>query len=471
MRRTKIVCTLGPSTSSHDQLIALIKSGMNVARFNFSHGKLDEHARLLATLRAAAKESGEFIAIMQDLQGPKIRTGLLRDKQVTLKSGERLVITPEQSSGDVTRISTTYQDLPQDVRNGDRILLADGLIELRVESTTSTDVTCLIVNGGVLGEKKGINLPGVKVSAASLTEKDKQDLQFGIEQDVDYVALSFVRRAEDISALRSLLDAAGAKIKIIAKLEKPEAIENLDSILDVSDAVMVARGDLGVELSPECVPVIQKHIISKANQRGIAVITATQMLESMIKNPRPTRAEASDVANAILDGSDAIMLSGETSVGDYPLEAVSMMHNIAVDVEKSDIYRKTRETDEPPSGSDFARTISCAVDQVATSLDAKAIVAFTRTGRTALLMSKYKPIAPIMALTTDEAVCRQMALFWGVYPRCVEAVDDMDDLVERLEDKAREAGLLKSGDVAIITASAPVASTGETNMMKLHHIK
>ena len=470
MRRTKIVCTLGPATSTHEQLTGLIKSGMNVARFNFSHGTQPEHARLMATLRAAAKEQGEFIAIMQDLQGPKIRTGLLHDKQVRLKTGDHLIITTENIPGDAGRISTTYSDLPHDVRSGDRILLADGLIELRVEGTTASEITCLIVNGGVLGEHKGINLPGVMVSSPSLTEKDKQDLQFGIAQGVDYVALSFVRRAEDISALRSLLDAAGARIKVIAKLEKPEAIDNLDSILDVSDAVMVARGDLGVELSPECVPVIQKHIIAKANQRGVLVITATQMLESMIKNPRPTRAEASDVANAILDGSDATMLSGETSMGDYPLEAASMMHSIAVDVEKSEIYRRTRDIDPLPAVSDFARTISHAVDQAATSLDAKAIIAFTRSGKTAQLMSKYKPIAPIVALSSDESVCRQMALFWGVLPRCVEVVDDMDDLVQQLEDKARETGMVRSGDVVIVTASAPVASIGETNMMKLHRV-
>src|SRR5882724_10241675 len=471
MRRTKIVCTLGPATSAPDKLSALIRCGMNVARFNFSHGTHAEHAGRMSTIRSAARECGEFIAIMQDLQGPKIRTGLLRDKQVTLRTGDKLVITNDDIPGDASRISTTYHDLPMDVRIGDRILLADGLIELRAEGSTTSEITCLIVNGGVLGEHKGINLPGVKISSPSLTEKDKQDLEFGIAQKVDYVALSFVRRAEDIMDLRRLLDDAGAKIKIIAKLEKQEAIDNLDSILDVSDGVMVARGDLGVEMSPERVPIIQKHIISKANQHGVLVITATQMLESMITNPRPTRAEASDVANAILDGSDAIMLSAETSIGDYPLEAVGMMSNIAADVEKSDIYRRETDRDVLPCASDFARTISRAVDQAATALDAKAIVAFTRSGKTALLMSKYRPVAPIMALSADETACRQMALFWGVTAHCVTDVENTDDLVQRVEDKARESGLVHSGDVVIVTAAAPVASIGETNMMKLHRVE
>ena len=339
MRRTKIVCTLGPATSTRERLSALIRGGMNVARFNFSHGTHAEHAALMSTLREVAKEQGEFIAIMQDLQGPKIRTGKLRDKQITLKTGDKFVITAADVLGDNQQVSTTYQDLPNDVKTGDRILLADGLIELRVEKVSGQEVTCLIVNGGSLGEHKGINLPGVKVSAPSLTEKDKEDLQFGIAQQVDYVALSFVRRAEDIEDLRAILNNAGSKAKIIAKLERPEAIDNLDTILNVSDCVMVARGDLGVELSPECVPVIQKHIISRANQLNVPVITATQMLESMIINPRPTRAEASDVANAILDGSDAVMLSGETSIGAYPVETVQMMSGIAVDVEKSDLYK------------------------------------------------------------------------------------------------------------------------------------
>ncbi|HZS44776.1 MAG TPA: pyruvate kinase [Blastocatellia bacterium] len=471
MRRTKIVCTLGPATSTREQLDALIRNGMNVARFNFSHGAHEEHAERMSLLRSVAKERGEFIAIMQDLQGPKIRTGTLRDKQVTLKTGDRLVITTRNVLGDANVISTTYPDLPKDVAAGDRILLSDGLIELRVESATPPDVVCTIINGGILGEHKGINLPGVKVSAPSLTEKDKRDLGFGIKQDVDYVALSFVRSAEDICALRQILDQAGSRIKIIAKLEKPEAIDNLEAILNISDAVMVARGDLGVELSPERVPVIQKHIINRANQTGTIVITATQMLESMINNPRPTRAEASDVANAILDGTDAVMLSGETSVGAYPAQAVRMMADIAVDVEKSAIYRNFCNTEIMPSVPDFARTISRAVRQTADSLNAKAIMAFTRSGRTARLMSKYRPVAPIIALSTNESVCRQMALFWGVNPTCVREVDNTDDLVNETEAKARETGLVESNDVIIVTASAPVASIGETNIMKLHRVK
>jgi pyruvate kinase len=470
MRKTKIVGTIGPASSSEERIEALIASGLNVARLNFSHGTQEQHAAACALVRRVSQRLGVSVAVLQDLQGPKIRTGKLAGGQpVELHDGARFTITNRPQTGDASIVSTTYPALPTDVAPGDRILLADGLMELRVVETNATDVICTVVHGGWLGESKGINLPGVAVSAPSLTEKDLDDLAFGVSLGVDYIALSFVRSADDVRAAKVAIAARGAAIPVIAKLEKPEALDHLSEILTVSDGVMVARGDMGVEMPLEKVPLAQKMIIREANQRGVLVITATQMLESMISNPRPTRAEASDVANAILDGTDAVMLSGEMAVGQFPVEAVRVMDRIALEVEAGcgDIYQIGAGG---RAHSPDAEVISEAARTIAEYSDIAAIVAFTSSGLTARLISKDRPCSDILALTPNEAVYHRLALLWGVTPLLCPVAHDIEQLLAEMQRIVLATGRLAHGDKVVVMGSMPLGLGNPTNFLKIHEL-
>src|SRR6202171_6084629 len=418
-RHSKIVCTIGPASRSPRIIDRLLRAGMDVARLNFSHGSHANHAESIAMLRAAATHIHKPIAILADLQGPKIRTGpLAGSRPVQLRTGQRFVITTAKILGDSTRVSTVFRPLPREVHRGDRILLSDGLIELRVLQVRGPEVICEVVNGGALGENKGINLPGVKLRVPALTPKDRADLIFALKQGADYIAVSFVRRPEDVVLAKTLVRRARKDTPVIAKLEKPEAIENLDAILRVADGVMVARGDLGVEMNPERVPVVQKTIIKRAREFRRPVITATQMLESMTENPRPTRAEASDVANAIFDGSDAVMLSAETATGKYPVEAVSMMARIIEEAEAS-IQEYPRPL--PQEQLKVAETVAELVCRASRELQMKLIAVFTHSGFTARLISRYRPLVPIVAFAPEEETRRRMALIWGVTSRHIRS--------------------------------------------------
>ncbi len=475
MRRTKIVCTIGPVTSSEAQLEELIRAGMNVARLNFSHGELEEHAAVIERVRALSSRLKCAVAILQDLQGPKIRTGTLKDGlPVRLIDGATFTITSREVEGSAAVVSTTYKLLPQDVKVGDRILLDDGLLELRVLSSNETDVQCAVVHGGLLKEHKGINLPGVAVSAPALTEKDRADLKFGLQHNVDYVALSFVRRPQDIieakAYMRELQVELGQdsrqSVPLIAKLEKPEAVAHLDEILAVTDGVMVARGDLGVEMPLEKVPLIQKRIISKCNDLGLPVITATQMLESMITNPRPTRAEASDVANSILDGTDAVMLSGETSVGAYPIDTVKTMARIAVETEAADHLIRQPNCKKLTQ----AHAVSHAARALAEETSVQAIVVFTRSGASAELISKDRPRPPILAFTPSPRVYQRLALWWGVLPRQLEMHGTTENLIAVVDQHLQDEKLVPEGAHIVIMGGLPIASRARTNFVRLHRV-
>ncbi len=470
MRRTKILATLGPASSSPEKVEALIRAGVNGFRLNFSHGTHDTHAAVYRVVREASARVGVPVAILQDLQGPKIRTGNLVDgKPVTLVAGQRLTITSQECLGTARRVSTTYQALPGDVKVGDTVLLEDGLFVLKVLGKSATEVETEIVVGGVLGEHKGINLPGVALSTPSLTEKDREDAAFGLTLGVDYIALSFVRRPEDIDDLRSLIRAAGKDTPIVAKIEKPEAIEQLQAVVAKSDGVMVARGDLGVEVSVEKVPVLQKRIIAESNRQGRLVITATQMLESMTENPMPTRAEVTDVANSILDGTDAVMLSGETAKGKYPVETVVRMGLIAEETER-ELVRYYDTLDRIEVTGD--RLLKAAVDAAcfaAREVVAAAIVVFTRSGRTALLVSKERPACRTVALTPDDASWRRLALAFGVEPVRVDFVERPDDLIQAGERALLDRRLARRGDTVIMLAGTSTAR-GTTNLVKIHRV-
>src|SRR3954462_1312666 len=429
-RRAKIVATIGSATDTEESLEALLAAGVDVVRLNFSHGTHDEHARRLQMVRSIADRLHRPIAVMLDLQGPKIRTGTLEGgKPVALKRGQSFTITTNQVEGTAECVSTTYPALPSDCRVGDTVLVDDGRIKLIVTHTEPTEVNFQVVDGGVLKEHKGINLPGVAVSAPALSEKDEEDLAFGLEQGVDLVALSFVRAASDLHLARAFMAQRGKTLPLISKLEKPQAIDHLDAILAASDGVMVARGDLGVELPPEDVPPIQKTIIRKANRRGIPVITATQMLESMIEEPVPTRAEASDVANSIWDGTDAVMLSGETAVGAHPIEAVEMMHRIVVRAEATVPHPPPEERIRPG----HAQAICRAATGLAEDLDVAAIAAFPRTGRPGQLLSVQRPEVPVYVFTSEDTVYRRLALWWGVTPILAQLPTDSDAMIREIE--------------------------------------
>ena len=467
-RHSKIVCTIGPATRSPRMIRKLLLAGMDVARLNFSHGTHAEHAQSISMLREAAAAFEKPIAILADLQGPKIRTGALAGGgTVTLRAGQQFVITTAKILGDSTRVSTIFHPLPREVKAGDRILLSDGLIELRVERIRKQEVICQVVNGGVLGEHKGINLPGVKLRVPALTDKDRKDLRFALAHGADYIAVSFVRRPEDVLLAKSLIRRAKKDTPVIAKLEKPEAIENLEAILQASAGVMVARGDLGVEMSPERVPVVQKNIIARAREFRRPVITATQMLESMTENPRPTRAEASDVANAIFDGSDAVMLSAETARGKYPVEAVQMMARIIEEAEAS-IHEYPRPA--PQERLKVAETVAELVCHASLELHMKLIAVFTHSGFTARLISRYRPLVRIVAFTPEAHTRRRMALLWGVTPRHISDIKKIDGLAAIAEKRLLEERLVRKGDVIAIVAGTPMGIRGTTNFMKFHVI-
>jgi pyruvate kinase len=468
MRKAKIVATLGPATNTRDAIQALVRAGMDVVRLNFSHGTHEEHGQLIRLVREVAAAEKRYLAILQDLPGPKIRTGRLRQRRpVLLRAGATVRLTCRDIPGNSQRLSVSYPYIGRDFRRGDRILLADGLLELRVQSSEDNEAVCLVVNGGLMGEHKGVNLPGVKLRISAMTEEDERHLRFGLEQGVDYVALSFVRSAREVKAVKSLIARLGARTPVVAKLEKPEAIHDLDAILAVADAVMVARGDLGVEMPPEQVPVVQKQVIERAGAAKIPVITATQMLESMTTNPRPTRAEASDVANAIFDGTDAVMLSGETAAGKYPREAVEMMARIAAQAERHMSQRGWRRRSSREKN--IAETVAETVAHATSELDVKAVVVFTRSGATARLVSKYRPLAPIYAFCHDEQVCRRAALYWGVTPRLMPLKADTDSTIAAAEKVLLSEKRVAPGGILAFVAGSPFGAPGGTNMMRLVH--
>jgi pyruvate kinase len=472
MRRTKIVATIGPASRERPLLERLARAGVDVVRLNFSHGEPEEHLQVMRTVREIAEELDRPIAVLQDLAGPKIRTGRLRGGlPVQLPDGARLVITTNESvEGDATIISTTYDALPRDVRPGDRILLDDGNIELRVVRTADKEVECEVVHGGLIRPNKGMNLPGVKISAPALTEKDKRDLAFGIKNGVDYVAISFVRRAADVEQARSAIADLGGSAPVIAKIEKREAVDDLNAIVAAADGVMVARGDLGVELPTEAVPTLQKRIIQTANAAGKAVITATQMLESMVDHPRPTRAEASDVANAIVDGTDAVMLSAETARGRYPVESVETMARIAVYTEEHLSHHDPvrRRASANPTRI-VARSLARVAAMVAEELECKLIVAFTASGSTACLVSMYRPSSPIAAITYDEDTYRRLALWWGVVPLKSRVARTTDEMVLDAEALLKRKELVRPGDVVLMLGGQS-HTAGTTNMIRVHTI-
>ncbi len=467
-RHSKIVCTIGPASRSPRMIDRLIRAGMDVARLNCSHGSHEDHAKSIAMLRAAAVHHEKPIAILVDLQGPKIRTGpLAGGGPVLLRTGQRFEITTAKILGDSPRVNTTFTPLPREVHTGDRILLSDGLIELRVEKVRDGRVICEVVNGGALGEHKGINLPEAKLRVPALTPKDRADLIFALKHGANYIAVSFVRRPEDVLQAKQLIRRAGKDTPVIAKLEKPEAIEDLDAILRVAVGVMVARGDLGVEMNPERVPVVQKMVIARARELRRPVITATQMLESMTENPRPTRAEASDVANAIFDGSDAVMLSAETASGKYPVEAVAMMASIIEEAEMS-----IREFPQPALQEQLkvAGTVAELVCHASRELHMRVIAVFTHSGFTARLVSRYRPLVPIVAFSPEAETRRRMALIWGVLPRKIMDVQKVDGLAKVAEKRLLDERLVRKGDVIGIVAGTPMGIRGTTNFMKFHII-
>ncbi len=480
MRRTKIVATVGPASRSPQVLEQLVQAGVNVFRLNFSHGTHDQHLDVIRAAREIGSRLHRPVALLQDLSGPKIRTGEVTGDGVELVKGARISITTDTSVvGTSELISTTYEPLPRDVKPGDPILLDDGNLELRVVGVSANRVDCEVVDGGILRSHKGMNLPGVALSTPALTEKDKADLVFGVQHQVDYVAMSFVRRAEDVLAAKGLIRSMGEATPVVAKIEKPEAVDNLDDILAAADGVMVARGDLGVELGTEDVPIVQKRIIAAANAAGKVVITATQMLESMIENPRPTRAEASDVANAILDGTDAVMLSGESAVGKFPVETVQTMARIADYTEehgmasirprRAEDRREDRPVKAVAPGTPATRSLARVAVSVAEELGCKMIVAFTQSGTTARCVAAHRPRVPVIAVTPEDRVYRQLALWWGVVPVKSEFVENTDDLLAAGVERLKARGLVQKGDTFLMLSGQSIAAAA-TNMLRVHTV-
>ncbi len=471
---TKIVCTLGPSSNSVDMLMQLIRSGVDVVRLNFSHGSHEEHLGTLRNVQEAVKRTGEFITVLQDLQGPKIRIGGFKTPFVELRAGASFTITTDQIAGDETRVSTSYTNLTNDVQPGDMILLDDGKLHVQVQEVKGTNVRCEVKVGGILSAHKGINLPNVAVNTPSLTEKDIRDLDFGIKNDVDYIALSFVRTAEDIRQLRKAIIERIEKnrfLPIVAKIEKPQAVANIDEIIAEADAIMIARGDLGVELPPEDVPMLQKKIIRKCSAAGKPVIIATQMLESMINSPTPTRAEANDVANGVVDGADAVMLSGETSVGKYPLEAVQMMHRIITKVESEQLNTQ-RISDHIPYGvANRHDALARAACVLAEQMNASAIVCVTHSGKTARVVSRYRPRTRILAVTDRGKILRRLNLMWGVHGIVLESlVQDSDKALKQIQERLLNLGLIQRGEYIVLLAGQPFFARGSTNFIEVEKV-
>jgi len=462
-KKTKIVCTIGPATESKEMLEKLVNAGMNVMRLNFSHGDFKEHQGRVDELRAVMEKTGKRVAIMQDLGGPKIRIGDFANGLITLKEGQTFTLTTDKIVGDENRVSVNYPLLPKEVKVGGFILLHDGKKKLEITDIKGNDVICKVLVGGEIKSKRGVNLPGAYLSISSITEKDRKDLEFGLKNKVDYIALSFVRRPSDIIELREILAKAKSKAQIIAKIETPEALENIDEILDLTDAIMVARGDLAIEIPAEDVPLAQKMLIQKCNELGKPVITATQMLESMIKSPVPTRAEVSDVANAIIDGTDAVMLSEETTLGDFPVEAVSVMTRVAKRIEKEFSSHHMMEEYENKNGVTDA--VSSAVVKAAVEVDAKFIVALTMSGFSARMIARYRPTQPILALTPNEKDANKMTLAYGCYPIVIEKFKDMTDVMGMVRQFALKHKLAAKGDRIVIALGLPFGKSIDTNTM------
>lgn len=470
MRKTKIVCTIGPASESEEMLEKLMNAGMNVARLNFSHGSHEEHKGRIDTIRKVAKRLNKTVAILLDTKGPEIRTHNMKDGIIELEKGKEVIVSMREVEGTPEKFSVTYDNLINDVQVGSYILLDDGLVELQVKDIDHDkgEVKCDILNSGELKNKKGVNLPGVKVNLPGITDKDADDIRFGIKEDVDFIAASFVRRPSDVLDIREILEQEKANITIFPKIENQEGIDNIEEILEVSDGLMVARGDMGVEIPPEKVPMVQKDLIRKCNKLGKPVITATQMLDSMQRNPRATRAEASDVANAIYDGTDAVMLSGETAAGLYPEEAVKTMRNIAVSAEAAQDYKKLLSDRTKLVETSLVNAIGISVAHTALNLNVKAIVAATESGSTARTISKYRPHSDIIAVTPSEKTARQCAIVWGVYPVVKEGRKNTDALLNNAVATAVETERVQNGDLIIITAGVPTGEKGTTNMMKIH---
>lgn len=471
MRKTKIICTLGPAVDNEEMIEKLLMSGMDTARFNFSHGDHAQHKKRIDLFKKVRDSLNLPIAMLLDTKGPEIRLGLFKNKEVDLKANSKFILVNEDIKGDETKATISYKELYKDVASGSKILINDGLVELEVEKVVNKDIYCLILNGGTISDRKGINVPASKLNLPSLTEQDIADIIFGIENDFDYIAASFVRKAQDVVEIKKILEKNNGKdISVIAKIENREGIENIDEIIKVSDGVMVARGDLGVEVPVEEVPIIQKELISKCYKNGKPVITATQMLDSMIRNPRPTRAEASDIANAIYDGTSAIMLSGETAAGKYPIESVRTMARIAVKAEASIDYWKMFANKNYVNTSSVTNAISHATCTTAEDLQAAAIITVTNTGNTARMISRFRPSCPIIATTTSEKVRRQLSLSWGVKPYLVKQAESTDDIFNTGVEKATESGIVKNGDLVVITAGVPIGVSGTTNILKVQTV-
>lgn len=468
MRKTKIVCTLGPATDHEDVLRQMMIEGMNVARCNFSHGTYEDHKKRMDMVKKLRKEVGRPVAILLDTKGPEVRVRNFKEGKVTLEEGQLFTLTSEDVEGTKDIVSVTYNRLYEDLEVGMRVLIDDGLIEMKVEKVDKSNIVCRVINGGVVSDHKGVNVPDVDLSMPYISDKDREDILFGIEQDVDFIAASFVQKKEDIIQLRKLLQKNGGEsIRIISKIENAQGVANIDDIIEVSDGIMVARGDMGVEIPYEEVPVIQKKIIKKVYRTGKQVITATQMLESMIKNPRPTRAETTDIANAVYDGTSAIMLSGETAAGAYPVEAVKTMVRIAERTEKDVDYRKRFFQNERSTEPDITDAICHASCTTALDLNAKAIVTVTKSGRSARMIARYRPMSDVISCATTEKVCRQLSLTWGVTPLLIKEEKEVFNLFDKAIQAAEKMKLLEKGDLTVITSGVPIGVSGTTNMMKV----
>ncbi|MDR5660032.1 pyruvate kinase [Serpentinicella sp. ANB-PHB4] len=469
MRKTKIVCTIGPASNTKETFRKLVKNGLNVARLNFSHGDHQSHENTMNTIKEVREELNVPVAILLDTKGPEIRTGKIDKEEIHLEEGNKITLTTKQIVGDENILHISYEGLPKDVELGDKILIDDGLVELEIEEIKDTDIICKVLNGGIIKDHKGVNVPGVKINLPALTEKDILDIKFGIRMNIDFIAASFVRKASDVLEIRKLLEDNHAEhIQIISKIENEEGVDNLEEIIEISDGVMVARGDLGVEIATEEVPLVQKEIIKQCNRVGKPVITATQMLDSMIRNPRPTRAEVTDIANAILDGTDAIMLSGETASGKYPAQAVQTMSDIAKRTELAIDYRgllRHKVIDKETTVTDGMSYATCST---ALDLSASAIITATSSGYTARMVSKFRPQAPIIATTAQETVRRRLSLVWGVESILTQHLNTTDDVINMSVKKSLEKDLIKKGDLVVITAGVPVGISGTTNLLKVH---
>ncbi len=472
MKKTKIVATIGPASESEEILEKLFKNGLNVCRLNFSHGSHEEHRKRIDTIKKVRSNLGLPIALMLDTKGPEIRLGNFKEGTIELEEGDIFTITSRDILGDKSIVNVSYSGLPNDVKQGNIILIDDGLVELRVlEIVDNTDIKCIALNAGTLKDHKGVNVPNVEINLPAITQKDIDDILFGIEQDIDFIAASFIRKADDVNEIRKILeDNDGHHIRIISKIENQQGVDNIEEILDASDGIMVARGDLGVEIETEIMPIVQKDLIKKCNIAGKPVITATQMLDSMMRNPRPTRAEVTDVANAILDGTSAIMLSGETAAGKYPVESVRTMYNIAIKTEESLNYAELLREKSNRSEISTTNAIGRATCYTAQDLEAAAIITATSSGYTSKAISKFRPKAPIIAVTTTERIMRRLALEWGVYPVLAPESETTDEVIFNSVESTIKAGYAQKGDLVIITAGIPAGLSGSTNLIKVHII-